>query len=354
MRKRLMTIVGALVTLAVLVTAVVVLVQSLGDDDAERSRLAGALAMAPADSARFSWTDWTAVRREVGLDLDAASPGSAVEDLLDRGFEDDLTSTSALGASAVVMQERLGFSPATLDWELFSQGPTVATLTMRAGPDLDFDRVISSLRKAGYAEPDSPTGAWVANPVEDQITSIISPELTIIALDSEAGLLFASDSSAGVAAAVAAGEVAETDALAQDVVEAVGEPLSASLATGDQACSALAMARADATDEDEGKALVAAAGDVNPLTGFSIGAGPGGDVRVVMGFESEAQARTNAETRAVLATGPAPGQGGTFGERFTLDRVSVTGQAVALDLAPEPGAYVLSDLSNGPVLFATC
>ena len=78
MRKRLMTIVGALVTLAVLVTAVVVLVQSLGDDDAERSRLAGALAMAPADSARFSWTDWTAVRREVGLDLDAASPGSAV------------------------------------------------------------------------------------------------------------------------------------------------------------------------------------------------------------------------------------------------------------------------------------
>jgi len=354
MRKRLMTIVGALVALAVLVTAVVVILQARGDDDTDRTRLAGALAMAPEDSVRFSWTDWTAVRREVGLDLDAASPATAVEDLLERGFEEDLTSTTALGSSAVVMQERLGFSPATLDWELFSQGPTVATLTMRAGPDLDYDFVASRLREAGYEEPDAVTGPWVANPVEDQITSVVSPELTIISLDEDAGMLYASDTLTGALAAMRSGADEATEALPREVVTAVAEPLSASLATGDQACSALAMARADVTDEEEGKALVAAAGDVNPLTGFSIGVVPGGAVQVVMGFESEERARTNAETRAVLATGPAPGQGGDFSERFALERVSVTGQAVVFDLAPEPGAYVVSDLSSGPVLFATC
>lgn len=354
MRKRLMTIVGAVLALAVVVTAVVVLVQSLGGEDDERTRLAGALAMAPPDSVRFSWTDWTGVRREVGLDLDAASPGTAVEDLLDRGFEEDLTATTALGSSSVVMQQRLGFSPATLDWELFSQGPTVATLTMRAGPDLDFDFVAARLREAGYEEPDSATGTWVADPVEDQITSVISPELTIISLDRDAGMLYASDTLTGALVALEAGADRETRALPSEVVAAAGDPLSASLFTGDHACSALAMARADVTDEEAGKALVAAAGDVNPLTGFSIGAGAGGDVRVVMGFESEEQARTNAETRAVLATGPAPGQGGDFDERFALDRVTVTGQAVTFDLVPEPGAYVLSDLGNGPVLFATC
>ena len=80
----------------------------------------------------------------------------------------------------------------------------------------------------------------------------------------------------------------------------------------------------------------------------------GGGLRVAMAFESEAQARTNADTRAVLASGPAPGQGGDFSDRFTLGPVTADGLVVTMELEPVAGNYVLSDLANGPLLFATC
>ena len=89
-------------------------------------------------------------------------------------------------------------------------------------------------------------------------------------------------------------------------------PLSGAFYTGDQVCGALAMGQADGIDRDEAAQLLAAAGDINPLTGFAMTNDPGGELRVAMSFETEDQARTNADTRAVLAAGPAPGQGGDF------------------------------------------
>ena len=80
----------------------------------------------------------------------------------------------------------------------------------------------------------------------------------------------------------------------------------------------------------------------------------GGGAEVLLGFENDDQARTNADTRAVLAAGPAPGQGGDFSDRFAVDEVTAEGTLVRMVLEPEPGAFVLSDLSSGPVLFATC
>jgi hypothetical protein len=74
----------------------------------------------------------------------------------------------------------------------------------------------------------------------------------------------------------------------------------------------------------------------------------------VMAFESDDQARTNADTRSVLASGPAPGQGGDFSDRFSVESATADGSVVTLDLKPTEGSYVLSDLSTGPVLFATC
>ena len=73
-----------------------------------------------------------------------------------------------------------------------------------------------------------------------------------------------------------------------------------------------------------------------------------------MGFETEKQARTNADTRTELASGPAPGQGGDFSDRFELGPVTADGVVVTMELTPTEGSYVLSDLSNGPLLFATC
>jgi len=73
-----------------------------------------------------------------------------------------------------------------------------------------------------------------------------------------------------------------------------------------------------------------------------------------MALESAKQARSDADSRRDLASGPAPGQGGTFAERFSLDKVSAVDRVVRMDLTPVDGWQVVSDLNQGPVLFATC
>ena len=140
----------------------------------------------------------------------------------------------------------------------------------------------------------------------------------------------------------------------QSVIEASGDPLSASVYAGDYTCSALAMSQADDDDQATADRLIAAAGKVNPIAGFAMSVQPGGHVRVVLGFEDGEQARTNADSRAALASGPAPGQGGDFSDRFSVESATADGDLVTLDLKPRSGTYVFSDLSTGPVLFATC
>ena len=80
---------------------------------------------------------------------------------------------------------------------------------------------------------------------------------------------------------------------------------------------------------------------MNPLTAFALATQPGGDVLAALSFETEEQARTNADTRAELASGPAPGQGGDFSERFSLGEVVADGTVVTMDLKPVEGAFVL-------------
>lgn len=85
--------------------------------------LTKALRMAPAETSRAAWTDWEGVRRELGTDVDASSSAVEVDEFLAEAFDRDLSPMSALGTSAGVMQEELGFSPATLTWELLAQSP---------------------------------------------------------------------------------------------------------------------------------------------------------------------------------------------------------------------------------------
>src|SRR5262249_11462181 len=122
----------------------------------------------------------------------------------------------------------------------------------------------------------------------------------------------------------------------------------------DYACAALAMAHASAGDQAEARHLIASAGEVNPYSAFAMSDMPDGSVRVAFEFADSDEARTNADSRATLAQGPAPGQGGSFGDRFSVDSVSAHGSLVVMRLTPKKGAYVLSDLSTGPLLFATC
>ncbi|MFB9312291.1 hypothetical protein [Nocardioides plantarum] len=361
-RARWKVVIAAVVALVLVAALTLVLVHVLGGDDHEEraraARSAGAsfdqaYLLAPDDAQRVLWTDWGAVRDELGVSLDARSSAEQVEDLISRGFDADLTTATALGESAGTMQQKLAFSPATLEWELFTQSAAAATLTMRLGGGVSTDDVAAALRQLKYAEPDDPDGVW-ATTSDISISGQLTPELLFVGLDRDSGLVFASDRVGGVDDARKAAAEADPGAVPSTVVDALGSPVVAITYDATYACSALAMANADPSEQAAGEALVAQAGKVNPLTGFGIAAEPGGGVRVALGFESSTQARTNADTRATLVAGDAPGQGGAFTDRFTVGDVMADGDVVRMDLEPREGEYVISDLSSGPVLFATC
>jgi hypothetical protein len=344
---------GVAVAVLVLVAAATWVVLRVLDEE-DPTTMAYAVSLAPEGAQRVLWTDWAGVREELGLDLDRASSGEQADGLLEAALDADLGSASILDLSAATMQQSLGFSPATLDWELYAQTADGAALVMRLGGGVTTDDVAAALVEVEYVEPAEADGTWTRDADTSPVATDLDPTLGNIALLEDEGLVVASDLPIGVDAALDAIADAESEPVPAGVVDALGSPLSAVLYTGDQACSELAMGNADPRDQQTADDLLAAAGTVNPLTGFAIAAEPGGGVRVAMGFDGEEQARTNADTRAVLAAGPAPGQGGDFADRFTVEEVSADGSVVRMDLARVDGAEVVADLTNGPVLFATC
>jgi hypothetical protein len=257
--------------------------------------------------------------------------------------------------SAPVLQQRYGFSPASIDWEMFSQSDQGAVVMLHV-PSADLDDVADHLRELGYTEPEDEGGVWQGGAdLLARTSPELTPELSYVALDRDDSVVLTSDSASFLSLATAAvtGDGDRVTGL-DSVVDDAGEPLSAAVYTGDYACGALAMAHAGGSDQAQGRRLVAAAGEVNPYSAFAMSDQPDGTVRVAFAFDSSETARTNADTRATLARGPAPGQGGTFGERFAVDSVTAHGSLVAMTLTPKPDASVLSDLSTGPLLFATC
>ncbi|MCL8026215.1 hypothetical protein [Nocardioides bruguierae] len=358
--------------LALLVLAVLVLVLvGLTRFAPQATSLQQAVAATPADTQRWSFTDWEAVRERLGV---VGTDPADLEALLDDGYDADLTSRSGLVEAATLLDEVYGWSPLTADWEVLAQGTqgAVEVLRVPAGPDEDlYPGFADALSAAGYTAPSDPTsGVWAGG--DDVVAALESstglqgaPQLAHVALLADDDLVLLSDNRAYLEDAVAGiGEGTDdagvTDAL--DAVDAAGTPLSVALLTGSQACTELSMAEADPSDEEVGASLIAQAGDLDPLAGWAMaaldgdGAGDpeaGADVLVAMAFENEDQATDNATTRATLASGEAPGQGGTFPERFSVEETAVDGDVATLRLAPADGPF-LSDLSEGPLLFAAC
>ncbi|MFC7493196.1 MULTISPECIES: hypothetical protein [unclassified Nocardioides] len=351
MSRRVTTLVVAVLVVALLAAAALVGVRWWRDRG--RTTFEEATAYAPPDSERLSWTDWSAVRERVG-GIDADSSGADVERFLDDAFDDDLTSATALVESAPKLQDDLGFSPASVEWELFSQSGEGAVVIMRLPEESDVDDVADRLESNGFEEPSSDDGVWTGDSALPKIGANLTPELQYVALDADRRLVLTSDRAGYLEQVVEGLDGDGPSEAVQDVVGASGEPLSAAVYDGDHACRELAMSQAGVDDQDAADRLVAEAGDVDPLAAFAMSVQPGGDVRVVMGFADDDQAQTNADTRATLAAGPAPGQGGDFSDRFTVESTTADGDLVTLDLAPVDGSYVFSDLSTGPVLFATC
>ncbi|HVK29389.1 MAG TPA: hypothetical protein VM575_13695 [Nocardioides sp.] len=342
-------LIGAVLAVVVATLTVVWVVR---DDD--ESRLDAALELAPDSSQRFSWTDWSAVRDELGADLSVDSSGEDVDAFLLDAYDRDLSSTTALDDSAATTQDELGFSPGTIDWELFAQGEDGALVVIGLPDGFDYDRLREHLRDAGFDEPGEADGVWFAGADGlERLSGPVTPELGALAIDEDAGILYGSDDQAYLEERAALARGARDDAVA-DAAAALGTTTGAVVYTGDHACGELAMSQADPAERTRGAELIEEAGGVHPLTAFAMGTEPGGDVRVALVLDSDDQARADADSRSQLAAGPAPGQGGTFPERFDLGKVTADGTVVTMELAPVDDSPILSDLTTGPVLFAAC
>ena len=346
-------LVGAVVVL--LLAAALVGLRILRHD---RGPFAEAMALSPGDAARYTWTDWSAVRREVGAHLDADSTPAQVASFLSKAYDKDLSPMSSLTDSAGLLQQSYGWSPATLEWEMFSESKTGAVMIGRLPDSTDVQDLEDDLTELGFSPPEDGGDVWDGStaslPSADGNDDETTPTITHVAFVPDRHLVLTSDSGSYLQTAV---DHLDDDALSdgmQQVVDAVGDPVAAAVYSGDYTCSALAMTQADDEDQATAAQLVAKAGKVNPVDGFAMATEPTGDVRVAMSFENHDQAVTNADSRAKLAAGPAPGQYGDFSDRFRLGKVTADGDVVTMAMHPVPGASVLSDLSTGPVLFATC
>jgi hypothetical protein len=349
-RRRLLGLGAAAVALAVVVAGALVAVHAWRS--AHRTDLQRALDLAPKDAQRYSWTDWAAVRRALGV----SATGSAADSrIIDEGYDADLTPASSITSSVDQVRSDFAVAPSTLSWELLSQATSGAALFLKVSDAVSFATIRAHLEAAGFTAPQHADGVWDGSGAGLGAVPILS----YAALDEGDHLLVTSDAAGYLSQVMAGRGHGSLPTPLRQVADAVGEPISAEIYGGDYTCSKLAMAQADATDEAEGEQLVADAGKVDPVLGFAMArtataTGKPGDVQVAMAFADHGQAVTNATTRAKLASGDAPGQGGSFPDRFALGKVAAQGSVVTMALRPRDGSPVLSDLSTGPLLFATC
>jgi len=350
----------ALVAGAVVLALVVALVGRAVWRHEHRTNLQEALDVVPKSTLRLAFTDWAAVRRQLGVPDQSRPTTATIQKLTEKAYDSDLSAASSIDESTAALQKNFGFSPASVEWEAYGQSRQGATMVVRLPDGFDFDTITGHLDDLGFTRPSKDTGVWKGG--VDLVAAIdptITPELQYVAVLADRHLVVTSDqlSYAKEAAAVAQGDGDSLGDLAsaRGLASKLAEPAAALLWSRDFACSDLAMSQADQDAQDQADSLVARAGGVTPLTGLVMAMSPERVLTVGALFEDSGQAKDNLRPRARLAVGDAPGRGGTFSDDFRLVSSRTDGAAVMLQLRPkERSGFVLSALDHGPVLFATC
>lgn len=319
-----------------------------------------AMSLVPDDAARYEWTDWAGVRQELGW---KGGPDVSRGDLtrfLDRAWGKDLTASSALADASGITHTGYGFSPADLQWELFSQSTDGQVMLGKLEGDGAVDRVLHRLRRTGLKPPQDGGDVWSATSVDLQGIDPDSTAIEVlanIAVVPDQDLVVLSDSPAYTQRTVdhlGEGQVSDQmDAAAGSL----GDALDAQVISDQVACADMSITDASATDSEEAEQLTNDAGEVTAYDALGMAVLPNGrprDVRFSMVFDDHDEAVTNADSRSVLAAGPAPVQGGSFTDIFRVRKVAADDAVVNMDLRPKSGMQVLEDLSSGSVLFATC
>lgn len=329
-----------------------------------RTAYQDAVAMLPKATLRATFTDWAAVRRLAhGTGLDAASSSGAVSAFLSRAYDLDLTSTSAVDDSTYAMEQRFGFSPLNAQWEIYGQSRQGAVAIMRFDDGVDLAGMERNLGSLGYQAPSDGAGSggvWAgSSDLVTQIDPSFTPVLQNIVVLPDQHLVLMSDNQAYASSSASVVRGSEPGLDAVDGVPALaseaGEPATAVLWASDFACDALSMASTDTGDQDEAKQLIAAAGGVSPLAGVVMAMHPDRSIVVGMHFETSEQAADDLRPRVKLASGDAVGQGGTFAERFRILQAAADGQEITMQLQPAgKDLPIISDLTDGPLLFASC
>jgi hypothetical protein len=318
----------------------------------DQRALAEALDLAPADTQRAGWVDWEGVRDELGAgEIDDADGLAA---LLDDAAAADLTGTSVLAAAAQALRSGLGLSPGSIAWELDAETPAGTVVLLGLPDQVDVSDLGDELEALGWARPDDEDGTWRAGP-DALSASGLPPEMQQVAILEDDGLLLASAQAALLESAVTAvGDAGTVSTGLGEVADGAGDALSAVVLDGPYACETLAMSGAGPRDAARGARLVEQAGGVGPVTGLGLAALPGGSVRALFAYESDEEARRDEDARATLAGGPAPGKGGSYQDWFRVRGATTDGPLLELDLEPREGRRVVSDLSSGPLLLASC
>ena len=321
-----------------------------------------AVRLLPPGTLRVSYTDWPEVVAEAkGSGITASSKDRAIEDFLGRAYDKDLTASSSLVDSFTALGRAYGVTPADAEWEVYGQSRdgSVAILKLKDGVSLDDLR--SAIAGLGYQTPTggaSSDGTWVGTPeIVAAQSPILTPQQQNLAVIGDERLFVMSDQPEYVDTAVSTitGSADDLSSVSgvSDLVDIAGTPVEAEMWTRDFACEDLAMSQADASDQDTAAALTAEAGGVHPLDGLVMAQQPSGSLTLGMAFADEDQASADLQPRTDLASGAAPGQGGSFAERFEVTDSTADGRSITMTLEPREDR-VLSDIAQGPVLFATC
>ena len=323
------------------------------------------LAELPRSSLRITWTDWAAVRGRAGAAPAASATRPQIRGFLSQAYNLDAVSGSAISESTAALQRFYGFSALNTQWEIFGQGRQGQVDVLKLDDSVDMSRIQRALRRLGYTPPPPglAAGVWVGSVDLVSRTSLaLTPIQQNIVVVPDKHLVMMSDgaSYASQAASVDQGQLPSVLDVAgvADLAGRVGHPFLAEQWASTYACVDLSMGQADQQDQRVGTQLVAKAGGISPLTGLILAEAPGHPpsrtMRIAMHFDTGEEAQRNLQPRVDLASGEAPGQGGSFRDRFTVTSGVADGQDVLIDVRLRGRQQVLSDLDAGPTLFATC
>ena len=325
------------------------------------SGLLAAITTMPVATQRLSFTDWSAVRLE--LRVYRNTEVATMSTWLQQAFTEDLSSTSNMAASATLLQQHFGFSPANVQWEAYGQASNGQVEVLRMNDTVDFADIEARLKKSGYPAPSTPNGIWAGG--VDVLASIdpsISAEFSNIVLMPDQHLVLASSSISYLSAAVAAVEgkqkaLSSVDSLSL-MLNNIDEPAAAVVWTRDFVCADLAMSAADPDAQAQAQQAITAAGQTSPLVGFALALGSDGVLTAAEQFPSASIAQGDLKARATLATGPEYGRNAgsaNFSDDYLLQSATTKDATILLEMkAKRSGVYPLSSLYSGPLVFATC